>query len=101
MKEVFVMKKRIPKHKQVWQKIRKKAPKVPDITCPIIDDVQKRLGNIADREEQFKARSLYAINKKLEKLRTMNEQLRDSGQYWHDECQKLIDDFFKNRKYRF
>ena len=44
-----------------WQRWKKKAPKVPDITCPDID----------------------SIITKLEKLRRANESLRDSGEYWY------------------
>ena len=33
-----------------WSRIRKKAPKVPDITCPdidyVLDKLEKRLGKI-------------------------------------------------------
>ena len=31
------------KRTNYWSKIRKKAPKVPDITCPAIDDVLNQL----------------------------------------------------------
>ena len=33
-----------------WGKIRKKAPKVPDITCPAIDDVLNQLEKLVGRE---------------------------------------------------
>jgi hypothetical protein len=82
--------KRKSKSKTRWSSIRKKAPKVPDITCPAIDDVQKRLGNIADRGKKLTAREYHLINNKLERLRRANEMLRDSGIYWHDVCKDLI-----------
>ena len=44
-------KRRLPKHKQVWMKIRKKAPKVPDITCPVIDDVIDKITKIKELEK--------------------------------------------------
>ena len=31
------------KRTNYWSKIRKRAPKVPDITCPAIDDVLNQL----------------------------------------------------------
>ena len=31
------------KRTNYWSKIRKKAPKVPDITCPAIDDILNQL----------------------------------------------------------
>jgi hypothetical protein len=30
------------------------------------------------------------MQNKLEKLRKANEQLRDSGIYWHDACKKVL-----------
>jgi FtsZ-binding cell division protein ZapB len=94
-------KRRLPKHKQVWMKIRKKAPKVPDITCPVIDDVIDKITKIKELEKIISPAQLKTLKKKMERLRTMNEQLRESGQYWHDECQKLVDDVFKHGKYKF
>ncbi len=67
-----------------WSKIRKKAPKVPDITCPAIDDIlnqlEKQIGKEL-RKSKFKL-----IERKMEKLRKANEKLRDSGVYWHAAC---------------
>ena len=41
------------KEKQVWQKIRRKAPKVPDITCPAIDDVISKLNTLQDNRKEI------------------------------------------------
>ena len=38
------------KRSNYWSKIRKKAPKVPDITCPAIDDILNQLEKQIDRE---------------------------------------------------
>lgn len=94
-------KRRLPRHKQVWLKIRKKAPKVPDITCPVIDEVIEKITKIKELEKVLSVAQLRTLKKKMERLRTMNEQLRESGQYWHDECQQLVDDVFKHGKYKF
>ena len=32
--------------------------------------------------------------RQLEKLRKANEQLRESGIYWHDQCKEVVRDFF-------
>ena len=67
-----------------WSKIRKKAPKVPDITCPDIDSVLNRLEKLVGKyltKTQFKA-----IERKMEKLRIDTEKLRDSSKSWHDTC---------------
>lgn len=81
-----------------WSKIRKKAPKVPDITCPAIDSVLNRLEKQVDRAltiKQFKT-----IERKLEKLRIANEKLRESGIYWHDACKETVRDLLGKKKMR-
>ena len=77
-------------------KIRKKAPKVPDITCPDIDSILNRLEKLVGNnltKTQFKA-----IERKMEKLRIANEKLRDSGKYWHDACRETIRDLLGKKK---
>ena len=81
-----------------WSQIRKKAPKVPDITCPAIDSVLNKLEKQVDRAltiKQFKT-----IERRMEKLRTANEKLRESGIYWHDACKETIRDLLGKRKMR-
>ena len=84
------------KRTNYWSKIRKKAPKVPDITCPAIDDVLNQLEKQISKE--FKERKFKSIEKKLDKLRTANEQLRDSGKYWHDACKEAVRDLLGKAK---
>jgi hypothetical protein len=83
-------KSKLPKHKQVWNKIRKKAPRVPDITCPAIDDVLNRLEKLLTTE-LLTTTQHKTLSKKLEKLRTANEQLRESGIYWRDTARELFE----------
>ena len=81
-----------------WSKIRKKAPKVPDITCPNIDAILNRLEKLVGRDltkAQFKT-----IERKMERLRTANEQLRESGIYWHDACKDTVRDLLGKKKMR-
>tara|TARA_Y100001938_G_scaffold150314_1_gene240655 strand:- start:2400 stop:2678 length:279 start_codon:yes stop_codon:yes gene_type:complete len=89
---------KVQKRTNYWSRIRKKAPKVPDITCPAIDDVlnqlEKQVGN------EFKQRKFKAIERKLEKLRSANEKLRDSGKYWHDACKETVRDLLGKKKTR-
>lgn len=92
--------KSLPKYEQMWRKIRKKAPRVPDITCPAIDDVIGRLDSLSNTTKKLTAAQNKVLNKKMEKLRDANSALRDSGQYWHDACRDLIDDVFKFKKYK-
>jgi len=91
----------VPKPKtrtSYWSKIRKKAPKVPDITCPNIDAILNRLEKLVGRDltkAQYKI-----IERKMEKLRVANEQLRESGIYWHDACREIVRDLLGKKKMR-
>tara|TARA_B100000085_G_scaffold261278_1_gene265448 strand:- start:61 stop:336 length:276 start_codon:yes stop_codon:yes gene_type:complete len=91
----------VPKPKKrtsYWSKIRKKAPKVPDITCPDIDAILNRLEKLVDKsltKAQYKI-----IERKMEKLRISNEQLRESGVYWHKACRETVRDLLGKAKMR-
>ena len=88
--------KKAQKRTDYWSKIRKKAPKVPDITCPAIDDVLDKLEKIIDKnltKAQFKM-----MERKMERLRLANEKLRESGIYWHDTCKDTVRDLLGKRK---
>ena len=87
-----------PKHRLVYSKLKKKAPKVPDITCPAIDNVISRLEKLSSTTQLLTERTANALIKKLEKLRTANELLRDSGIYWNKSCKDLIIDVYKKKK---
>ena len=86
------------KRTSYWSKIRKKAPKVPDITCPDIDSVLNRLEKLVGKsltKAQFKI-----IERKMEKLRISNEKLRESGIYWHKACRETVRDLLGKKKMR-
>ena len=40
------------------------------------------------------------IERKMEKLRVANEQLRESGIYWHDACKDTVRDLLGKKKMR-
>jgi hypothetical protein len=90
--------KQVPEYKQVWNKIRKRAPKVPDITCPSIDDVINRLESIVDKQLPLTKAQCKTLTKKIERLRTTNEQLRESGIYWHEACESVIEEHIGKKK---
>ena len=90
-------KKRIPKHESVWKSVRRKAPKVPDITCPAIDDVIQRLDALSNTTKRLTTAQNKTLTVKLEKLRKANEQLRDSGVYWHDACKSVIEKHIRKK----
>ena len=90
--------KKAQKRTDYWSKIRKKAPKVPDITCPAIDDLLNKLEKIINKnltKSQFKI-----MERKMERLRQANEKLRESGIYWHDACKETVRDLLGKRKTR-
>ena len=78
------------KSNTAWYRVRKKAPKVPDITCPSIDELQNMIAWHADNRKLVTLSKCKSMQNKLEKLRKANEQLRDSGIYWHDACKKVL-----------
>ena len=65
-----------------WQRWKKKAPKVPDITCPDIDKIITKLEKHVDYVTYTKGNHK-SIVRILEKLRSANERLRESGEYWY------------------
>ena len=84
------------KRTHYWSKIRKKAPKVPDITCPDIDkvlDVCEKSINKNLTKTKYKQ-----IERVMERLRITNELLRDSGKYWHDACKESVRDLLGKAK---
>lgn len=72
------------KPKTPWQKWKKKAPKIPDITCPDIDSIIDRLEKHLTTNRNYTQFRHNQIVKTMEKLRSANEQLRASGEYWYD-----------------
>ena len=86
------------KRTNYWSKIRKKAPKVPDITCPAIDEVLNQLEKQIGRE--FKQAKFKSTERKMEKLRKENERLRECGIYWHDACKEAVRDLLGKKKTR-
>ena len=78
-----------------WNEVRKKAPKVPDITCPDIDEVIKVIEAHWHDKKIMNKRTYNKLERIMERLRNSNEKLRDSGIFWHDTakelCKKYID----------
>ena len=86
------------KRTNYWSKIRKKAPKVPNITCLAIDDILNQLEKQIGKE--LKQSKFKSIEKKMERLRLANEKLRESGVYWHDACKDAVRDLLGKKKTR-
>lgn len=76
--------------KKKWKATKRKAPKVPDDTCPIIDSVLDRLDAIHKGNKKHTQFQHDQIMKKMEKIRKANEQLRESGHYWYDISKRFL-----------
>ena len=66
--------------------LKRKSPKVPEYTCPQIDSVLDTLSS----SPNIKGREFQKIKNKLEKLRTQNELLRESGVYWYEIAKGIL-----------
>jgi len=67
--------------------LKKKAPKIPDFTCPDIDHI---ISYVEDKDVLNRT-SLAYFKRRMEKLRNSNDKLRDGGIYWYEEVKKLLD----------
>lgn len=78
------------KKKSLKQRLKRLAPKVPDFTCPDIDFILTKIeASYTDKKPISKMTKAVCV-KKLERLRTHNEQLRESGVYWYDVAKKYV-----------
>ena len=82
-----------PPKKITITSLKKKAPKIPSHTCVSIDNVIEKLEKLVERKKALDKKSLKDLTKRLEKLRTANENLRDGGIYWYEKLKLLL----KNR----
>ena len=78
----MIKKKPVKRKLTEWQRWKKKAPKVPDITCPDIDSIISKLEKHIQYVTYTKGNH-NSIVRILEKLRSANDRLRESGQYWY------------------
>jgi hypothetical protein len=74
--------------KKTLKDLKRKAPKVPGNTCPQIDDVLQWLERIQFGQSTFTQYRHDQLMKKMERLRTANERLRESGIYWYEACKE-------------
>jgi hypothetical protein len=66
--------------------LKRKAPKIPEFTCPDIDDII----NYIENKELLNRTQLAYFKRRMEKLRNSNDKLRDSGIYWYEEIKKIL-----------
>lgn len=84
---------------KVFNKYRRDAGKVPDETCPLINNVQATISEArgiavgAKRPLAVRTKSrrlLGTAENKLEKIRDANSQLRDLGWHWRQCAEDLL-----------
>lgn len=73
------------------KRLKKRAPKIPDYTCTEIDNVIERLEKIQN-SKKFSKLTLKILIRKLERLRSSNDSLRESGVYWYNISKVLLKD---------
>ena len=83
-----------------WSRIRKKAPRVPDITCPDIDKVLDIIDKAQEKSRPLTRAKHKQVERIMEKLRAANDTLRESGKYWHDACKDTVRDLLGKRRMR-
>ena len=75
------------------KRLKRLAPKIPDYTCPDIDWVIEKIENLFEKKKAPSKVNVKVLKKKLERLRSQNEALRDSGHYWyHKMCSYVFED---------
>ena len=83
-----------------WSRIRKKAPRVPDITCPQIDKVLDIIDRAQEKSRPLTQAKHKQVERIMEQLRSANDALRESGRYWHDACKDTVRDLLGKRRMR-
>ena len=83
-----------------WSRIRKKAPRVPDITCPDIDKVLDIIDKAQEKSRPLTQAKHKQVERIMEQLRSANDALRESGRYWHDACKDTVRDLLGKRRMR-
>jgi FtsZ-binding cell division protein ZapB len=83
-----------------WSRIRKKAPRVPDITCPQIDKVLDIIDKAQEKSRPLTQAKHRQVERIMEQLRSANDALRESGRYWHDACRDTVRDLLGKRRMR-
>jgi hypothetical protein len=66
--------------------LKKKAPKIPDFTCPDIDHI---ISYVEDKDLLNRSQLAY-FKRRMEKLRDANDKLREGGIYWYEEIKKIL-----------
>ena len=67
-------------------KLKTRAPKIPEYSCPVIDEIIADLST----DPNMTAKKFTNVKRKLNRLRKQNTQLRSSGVYWYEIVKKYL-----------
>ena len=84
------MPKSIKDRRALKKRLKRLAPRIPDFTCPDIDWVIEKAQESYSQSKPISQSRLRVMIKKLERLRSSNEALRDSGKYWYDKMGSYV-----------
>ena len=68
-------------------KLKTRAPKIPEYSCPVIDEIIAELST----DPNMTAKKFTNVKRKLNRLRKQNTQLRSSGVYWYEIVKKILE----------
>ena len=68
-------------------KLKTRAPKIPEYSCPVIDEIIAELST----DPNMTAKKFTNVKRKLNRLRKQNTQLRSSGVYWYEIAKKILE----------
>ena len=68
-------------------KLNTRAPKIPEYSCPVIDEIIADLST----DPNMTAKKFTNVKRKLNRLRKQNTQLRSSGVYWYEIVKKILE----------
>ncbi|NBP55545.1 hypothetical protein EBU71_03205 [bacterium] len=71
----------------ILSRLKKKAPRIPEFTCPDIDHIMQYVEDL----DVLKRGQLTYFKRRMEKLRSSNDSLRESGAYWYEEIKKILE----------
>ena len=70
--------------------LKKKAPKIPDYTCIQIDNIIEKLEDLQKNNKRLTKAQVTRLRNSLEKLRSSNNKLRQSGIFWYENIKKIL-----------
>ena len=69
------------------KKLKTRAPKISEYSCPLIDEILADLST----DPNIRSSKFIKVRKKLNQLRKQNTQLRSSGVYWYETVKKILE----------